>query len=82
MKTVDEVVKELKESDESITCFVHNQSIELKRIRAKGQQTYRFYGGDEYKRDAEYHNFWADVVNKLTEGMRSLREIYGVQNKI
>jgi hypothetical protein len=82
MKTVDDVVNELKKSGENITVFVHNQGIELKRIRAKGQQTYRFYGGQEAENDRIEHDFWVDVLVKLTENDGTLRQIYGIHKKI
>jgi Mrp family chromosome partitioning ATPase len=82
MKTVESVVSELEKSGENITVFVHNQTIQLKRIRAKGQQIYRFYGGKEAEEDRIEHNFWVDVLIKLTEKRPTLIKIYGVPNKI
>lgn len=81
-KTVDEVVKNLIETRESITAYVHNTSIELRRIKQKGMQGYRFYGGEEAKRDSETYDFYMNVLIKLTEKNKTLREIYRIPSKI
>ncbi len=76
--TVEDIVNRLTETNENINAYVHNTSIEIRRIKQKGMQTYRFYGGEEAKQDNEYCNFYTNVLMELTKNNRTLRQIYNI----
>ena len=80
-QTVDEVVKHLIDTKENITAYVHNTSVELRKVKRNGMQGKWFYSCEQNREDNEIIKFYTNILIKLTSKSPTLRRIYGIPTK-
>lgn len=83
MKTdelVNDIVNDIIVRKENITAYIHNTSIQLRKIKQKPFQMHRFYGGLEEQEDIKSYNLYMSVLYKLSEDRPTLRRMYNIYN--